>query len=109
MMGFMFQSGSNHGSITVHGSRFTIFMSSPRSIWFSCCFLAGCYLVLSGCSTPHISDDRFEAVQRMNSHQPFPLYLCASPHPRLYVEADAVEGCVPTDADLAALRKFLVD
>jgi hypothetical protein len=84
-------------------------MSSPRSIWFSCCFLAGCYLVLSGCSTPHISDDRFEAVQRMNSHQPFPLYLCASPHPRLYVEADAVEGCVPTDADLAALRKFLVD
>src|SRR5215472_16361695 len=69
---------------------------------------AGCF-ALFGLSSPHIGEGEFAALQRMNSRQPYPLYLRASPHPRLYVEVDAVEGCVPTDADLAALQKFLAD
>jgi hypothetical protein len=82
-------------------------MSARRSIWFGHGVLAAIYLVLAGCSTPHIKSGEFESLQRMNSRQPYPLYLLASPHPRLYVEVDAVEGCVPSDADLGALRQFL--
>jgi hypothetical protein len=35
------------------------------------------------------------------------LYLLASPHPRIYVEVDAVEGCVPKEVALQKLRNFL--
>lgn len=39
--------------------------------------------------------------------KPHQLYLQASPHPRLYVEVDAVKGCEPSDARLKKLKEFL--
>lgn len=75
--------------------------------------ILGCWALaaslLFGCSTPHISRQEREAIERMNPRQPYGLYLLRSPHSRLYVEVDAVESCVPSDADLAALRQFFAD
>ena len=34
-------------------------------------------------------------------------YLLSSPHSRLYVEVDAVEGCEPTETALVQLQEFL--
>jgi hypothetical protein len=84
-------------------------MSAPCLIRLGSILLSAGCLALSGCSTPHLSDGAFEGLQRVKSRQPYALYLRASPHRRLYVEVDAVEGCVPTDADLAALQKFLAE
>src|SRR5580765_531969 len=39
--------------------------------------------------------------------QPQLLYILSSPHSRLYVEVDAVEGCQPSGATLNKLREFL--
>jgi len=43
----------------------------------------------------------------MSFWQPYLLYILAAPHPRLYVEVDAVEGCAPSDRALSKLRDFL--
>lgn len=45
--------------------------------------------------------------QPPNYGKPYLLYLLSSPHPGLYVEADAVEGCVPSDVTIKKLRDFL--
>ena len=77
-------------------------------------FLAGtalivCCLTLAGCSTGDATRSRegSDIVQSMSFWQPYLLYILASPHPRLYVEVDAVEGCAPSDRVLNKLRDFL--
>jgi len=66
-------------------------------------------LIVAGCSTPSAirSEGRVDWVQLTGFWQPHLLYLLDSPHPRLYVEVDAVEGCAPEDATLNKLRDFL--
>ncbi len=71
-------------------------------------FLVFCCLALVGCST---TKSRAEAdaqmLQMVECWQPYQMYLLSSPHPRLYVEVDAVEGCSPSDDALNRLRAFL--
>ena len=70
--------------------------------------IASC-LIVAGCSTTDATrsqDDRAIA-ERTAFWQPHLLYLLASPHPRLYVEVDAVKGCMPNEATLDKLRNFL--
>jgi hypothetical protein len=77
-------------------------------------FLAGtalivCCLTLAGCSTGDAARTA-EApgiVQELSFWQPYLLYILASPHPRLYVEIDVVEGCAPSEAALNNLRNVL--
>jgi len=66
-------------------------------------------MIVAGCSTPDAtrSQGRVDWVQLSGFWQPHLLYLLDSPHPRLYVEVDAVEGCAPDDASLNKLRDFL--
>jgi hypothetical protein len=84
-------------------------MRAPNNISFLPCLLLALCLVLIGCFNPRTSSNQAALIERMNSRQPFSLYLLASPHARLYVEIDAVEGCEPSDGDLAKLRDFLAD
>ncbi len=60
--------------------------------------------MMAGCST------RTASLSNANSgliavHAP--LYLLPTPHSRLYVEVDAVEGCEPKDIALQQLEEFL--
>src|SRR5258708_3204415 len=66
-------------------------------------------LILATCSTPTapLSQRDSDAAQIPESWKPNLLYLLASPHPRLYVEVDAVEGCAPDEGELQKLRNFL--
>src|SRR4051812_13581821 len=66
-------------------------------------------LFIAGCSTPTASrPQRDSYVARIpESWNADLLYLLASPHPRLYVEVDAVEGCVPKAIALQKLRDLL--
>jgi hypothetical protein len=66
-------------------------------------------LVLAGCSSPKATSPQAsaDADERFDFWKPYDLYLLSSPHPRLYVEVDAVEGCAPSDATLQKLRDFL--
>ncbi|HZM02613.1 MAG TPA: hypothetical protein VFC44_06285 [Candidatus Saccharimonadales bacterium] len=66
-------------------------------------------LMLSGCSTstPPLPKPNSEVVQIPASWTPHLLYLLPSPHPRLYVEVDAVEGSAPGETELHKLRGFL--
>ncbi len=66
-------------------------------------------LILAGCSTPTapLSQRDSDVAQISESWKPNLLYLLASPHPRLYVELDAVEGCAPDEGELQKLRNFL--
>jgi hypothetical protein len=66
-------------------------------------------LLLAGCSTPKATTSQTAAdAGRYDFWKPHDLYLLSSPHPRLYVEVDAVKGCEPSDATLQKLRDFLV-
>jgi hypothetical protein len=69
--------------------------------------LAGSAFV--GCSTPKNlpSAPTPSAAQRPEFLKPSLLYLQSSPHSRLYVEVDAVEGCEPTETALVQLQAFL--
>src|SRR6267142_1835628 len=64
---------------------------------------------LTGCATAKAprSQSFPEAVKLTSFWQPQLLYILPSPHSRLYVEVDAVEGCQPSDATLNKLRDFL--
>ena len=66
-------------------------------------------LLLSGCSTPTATRSRDDggAAEALNSWRPHLLYLLPSPHPRLHVEVDAVEGSEPDHVVLERLRGFL--
>src|SRR5438093_10883594 len=66
-------------------------------------------LILAGCSTPNrrLSQVDPDIAQIPESWKPHLLYLLPSPHPRLYVEVDAVRGSVPNQAALQKLRDFL--
>src|SRR5262245_37343409 len=61
-------------------------------------------VLLTGCSTGRIAPPTME---RVGFWQPHLLYLESSPHSRLYVEVDSVEGCEPGDDTLNKLREFL--
>src|SRR5436190_8412847 len=67
-----------------------------------CAFLASC----STAKAPR-SQSSADAVKRTSFWQPQLLYILSSPHSRLYVEVDAVEGCQPSDVTLNKLREFL--
>src|ERR1044071_768804 len=66
-------------------------------------------LILTGCSIPTARRSQADSdiVKIPESWTPHLLYLLPSPHPRLYVEVDAVEGCMPDQAALQKLRDFL--
>lgn len=66
-------------------------------------------LMLAGCGTSKVNQSGGNAhvSETYGFWQPYLLYLQASPHARMYVEVDAVEGCEPSDATLAKLRTFL--
>lgn len=78
--------------------------------FFTGYILIGCSLLLIGCSSPTVSYSQIDSgdFQLPGFEKPYLLYLLASPHPRLYVEVDAVVGCAPSDATLKKLRNFLV-
>src|SRR6185369_2570676 len=83
-------------------------MRRPGTLRFltTIALIAAC-LIVAGCSTPGASQSRVDSVQLTSFWQPHLLYLLDSPHPRIYVEVDAVEGCAPDDATLNKLRDFL--
>jgi len=66
-------------------------------------------LILTGCSTPTARRSQADSdiVRIPESWTPHLLFLLPSPHSRLYVEVDAVEGCVPKEITLQNLRNFL--
>ena len=66
-------------------------------------------LVLAGCSTPVARKSQANSgfAQTPESQKTHLLYLLPSPHSRLYVEVDAVEGCEPKDIALQKLKEFL--
>jgi len=70
-------------------------------------------LFLAGCASPGgppnaVPSEGDAGIMEFNGPwQPYLLYLLATPHPRLYVEVDAVAGCAPSDATLNKLREFL--
>lgn len=66
-------------------------------------------LTLAGCSTGGATRSQAgpDAVPSLSFWQPHLLYVLASPHPRLYVEVDAVEGCTPSARTLNKLQDFL--
>lgn len=81
--------------------------TSPRL--FATAILIAGSLFLTGCSTskPANAKNKTDIVQVISFWQPQLLYVLAAPHPRLYVEVDAVEGCAPSEAALDKLRNFL--
>src|SRR5215475_13106714 len=76
---------------------------------FSAVLLPFLFLSLASCSAPKAprSHSGPDAVKLTSFWQPQLLYILPSPHSRLYVEVDAVEGCQPSDATLNKLRDFL--
>src|SRR2546426_3235292 len=78
------------------------------SRFFATALIVSC-LLLASCSTPNprLSREGSDVIEIPESWKPNLLYLLASPHPRLYVEVDAVEGCAPNDVTLQNLRDFL--
>jgi len=60
---------------------------------------------MPGCATRKVESN--EPGPDMSFWKPHQLYLQAAPHPRLYVEVDAVKGCEPSDARLKKLKEFL--
>jgi hypothetical protein len=82
-------------------------LASARSFVGS--ILVGCGLVLAGCATPKAasSPENAGAPELTNAFGSPQLYILASPHPRFYVEVDAVAGYAPSEAALQDLRDFL--
>src|SRR5882762_2226555 len=66
-------------------------------------------ICLASCSTAKAprSQSNPDSVKLTSFWQPQLLYILSLPHSRLYVEVDAVEGCIPSDATLNKLREFL--
>ena len=64
-------------------------------------------LVLAGCSTPVARKSQANSGFAQTPQKTHLLYLLPSPHSRLYVEVDAVEGCEPKDIALQKLKEFL--
>jgi len=66
-------------------------------------------LALTGCSTPKAKPAPTSPYSAVDPrlYLADQLYLLPVPYPRLYVEIDAVEGCVPKRATLAKLQAFL--
>ena len=82
--------------------------TSPAPLVLLQVVIASC-LVLTGCSTLTTTDapPASDLAKIQGSWKPYLLYLLSSPHPRLYVEVEAVEGCVPSEARLGKMREFL--
>jgi hypothetical protein len=76
---------------------------------FSTVLLPFLGICIAGCVSAKAprSQSSPEAVKLTSFWQPQLLYILPSPHSRLYVEVDAVEGCQPSDANLNKLRDFL--
>src|ERR1051326_7904318 len=83
-------------------------LTPSSSPFFVTALIVSC-LLLASCSTPAARRSQADAdVARIpESWEPHLLYLLPSPHSRLYVEVDAVEGCVPNEAELRKLQNFL--
>lgn len=65
-------------------------------------------LLLMGCATTkEPRPSRASALAPALSPNLASPYLLSSPHSRLYVEVDAVEGCEPTETALVQLHEFL--
>lgn len=64
---------------------------------------------LTSCSTPKSARSQSDPdpLQLTSFWQPHLLYILSSPYRRMYVEVDAVEGCIPSDAMLKKLHDFL--
>ncbi|EEF61669.1 hypothetical protein [Pedosphaera parvula] len=80
---------------------------SISSRFFASAVLIVSCLLLSGCASPKTTSSQTTTTDPTSFWKPYDLYLLASPHPRLYVEVDAVKGCEPSDATLQKLRDFL--
>src|SRR2546426_543334 len=80
-----------------------------RSRFFESAILMLYCLALAGCSTPVARKSQANSgfAQTPESQKTHLLYLLPSPHSRLYVEVDAVEGCAPKDIALQKLKEFL--
>lgn len=78
-----------------------------RALAWSSRFVTPVFAVFcfASCSTPKPQGS--DRVRLPKGYQPHLLYLLPSPHTRLHVEVDAVEGCVPKEAALEKLRAFL--
>jgi tetratricopeptide (TPR) repeat protein len=78
---------------------------------FSAVLLPFLCICITGCVTAKAprSQSFPEAVKLTSFWQPQLLYILPSPHSRLYVEVDAVEGCQPSDPTLNKLRDFLTN
>jgi tetratricopeptide (TPR) repeat protein len=72
-------------------------------VFIACNFLTGC-----STSKPARSQSEPDPLELTSFWRPHLLYILSSPYKRLYVEVDAVEGCVPSDAVLNKLHDFLV-
>ncbi len=66
-------------------------------------------LGVAGCSTSEAArqKENAEALRQIGFWQPHQMYLLSSPHQKLYVEVDSVEGCSPSDETLNKFRDFL--
>jgi hypothetical protein len=79
--------------------------------FFSTTLLPFLCISLTGCATAKAPRSQsFPGSVKLTSFwQPQLLYILPSPHSRLYIEVDAVEGCQPSDANLNKLREFLTN
>jgi tetratricopeptide (TPR) repeat protein len=80
-----------------------------RPSFFAGASLLACCLALTACSTPERGHSPAGQGQAETNRVFLAdrLYLLPAPHARLYVEVDAVEGCVPSRKTLDQLRGFL--
>ena len=80
-----------------------------RSRVFALLVLLVCCLAAASCSStkPRGARQDPSSNELTGFWRPYLLYALVSPHPRLYVEVDAVEGCIPDEAKLNKLRDFL--
>lgn len=75
------------------------------------CFLSSaiCGLMLAGCAAPKATrgPEVPDPVKLTSFWKPYLLYLLPTPYSKLYIEVDAVEGCVPSESTLNQFREFL--
>jgi tetratricopeptide (TPR) repeat protein len=71
------------------------------------CLITLFCLWLTGCSSTDPARANFDTAQETAFWKPYLLYLQAKPHPKLYVEVDAVEGSIPSEKALDNLKHFL--
>src|SRR5438034_9875465 len=99
---------SEANNTTRRGTTHMKVLAPAPSLFFATALIVSC-LLLASCSTPTVrhSEADSDVVRIPESWKPHLLYLLPSPHSRLYVEVDAVEGSVPKQAALQKLRSFL--